>query len=141
MRECNSILIAIFLLGEVIDCLIKLGHALDLTSYQKRKGSEIISDQLEEHLKPNDSNQMLFCETTGPSSSQRKRIGSRCELIRSCHFTDQSYLTRNLGLIYSSRTIRMAQSVLCLLRWTLQPQRALTNGNKARSAYSILQPI
>lgn len=72
MRECNSILIAIFLLGEVIDCLIKLGHALDLTSYQKRKGSEIISDQLEEHLKPNDSNQMLFWETTGPSSSQRQ---------------------------------------------------------------------
>lgn len=72
MRECNSILIAIFLLGEVIDCLIKLGHALDLTSYQKRKGSEIISDQLEEHLKPNDSNQMLFSKTTGPSSSQRQ---------------------------------------------------------------------
>lgn len=72
MRECNSILIAIFLLGEVIDCLIKLGHALDLTSYQKRIGSEIISDQLEEHLKPNDSNQMLFFETTGPSSSQRQ---------------------------------------------------------------------
>ena len=79
MRECNSILIAIFFLGEVIDCLIKLGHALDLTSYQKRIGSEIISDQLEEHLKPNDSNQVLFCETTGPSSSQTQRQGSEAD--------------------------------------------------------------
>lgn len=133
MREYNSILIAIFLLGEVIDCLIKLGHALDLTSYQKRKGSEIISDQLEEHLKPNDSNQMLFCETTGPSSSQRQ--GSEADANWLGHVTllikviwhetlDSSivlepyewlsFVSVKVDIIASESTYKRKQSALCL---------------------------